>query len=71
MLETLLALSGLFRLISYWKRLLLYGSGLRLMECIRLRVKKVDFHYAQLTVRDSNRNITKYQVTRWLTPRTS
>lgn len=31
---------------------LLYGSGLRLMECIRLRVKDVDFHYKQITVRD-------------------
>ena len=31
---------------------LLYGSGLRLMECVRLRVKDVDFAYHQLTVRD-------------------
>lgn len=31
---------------------LLYGSGLRLMECVRLRVKDVDFAYAQITVRD-------------------
>ncbi len=31
---------------------LLYGSGLRLMECVRLRVKDVDFHYRQLVVRD-------------------
>ena len=31
---------------------LMYGSGMRLMECIRLRVKDVDFHYSQLTVRD-------------------
>src|SRR5437660_2038159 len=31
---------------------LLYGSGLRLMECVRLRVKDVDFAYAQVTVRD-------------------
>lgn len=31
---------------------LLYGSGLRLMECLRLRVKDVDFAYRQLTVRD-------------------
>ena len=31
---------------------LLYGSGLRLMECIRLRVKDIDFHYQQITVRD-------------------
>ena len=31
---------------------LLYGSGLRLMECVRLRVKDVDFSYARITVRD-------------------
>src|SRR5437588_6649324 len=32
---------------------LLYGSGLRLMECVRLRVKDVDFELAQITVRDA------------------
>jgi site-specific recombinase XerD len=31
---------------------LLYGSGLRLMECVRLRVKDIDFALAQITVRD-------------------
>lgn len=31
---------------------LLYGSGLRLMECVRLRVKDVDFAYAHIVVRD-------------------
>ncbi|MEN3332735.1 MAG: hypothetical protein V7641_2100 [Blastocatellia bacterium] len=31
---------------------LLYGSGLRLMECLRLRIKDIDFHYNQITVRD-------------------
>jgi integron integrase len=31
---------------------LLYGSGLRLMECVRLRVKDVDFAMRQITVRD-------------------
>ncbi|HWB46856.1 MAG TPA: integron integrase [Hyphomicrobiaceae bacterium] len=31
---------------------LLYGSGLRLMEALRLRVKDVDFEYAQIVVRD-------------------
>ncbi len=36
--------------------LLLYGSGLRLMECIRLRVKDVDFGYNQITVRDGKGN---------------
>jgi integron integrase len=31
---------------------LLYGSGLRLMECVRLRVKDVDFGYGRIMVRD-------------------
>ncbi|KAF0106959.1 MAG: putative transposase [Anaerolineaceae bacterium] len=31
---------------------LLYGSGLRLMECLRLRVKDIDFDNHQLIVRD-------------------
>jgi integron integrase len=31
---------------------LLYGAGLRLMECMRLRVQDVDFAYRQITVRD-------------------
>ena len=31
---------------------LLYGSGLRLMECLRLRVKDIDFTYGQVVVRD-------------------
>jgi integron integrase len=31
---------------------LLYGSGLRLLECLRLRVKDVDIQYLHITVRD-------------------
>jgi len=31
---------------------LLYGSGLRLMECVRLRVQDIDFDYGQLHVRN-------------------
>jgi len=31
---------------------LLYGTGLRLMECLRLRVKDIDFGRAEITVRD-------------------
>lgn len=31
---------------------LLYGSGLRLMECVRLRIKDIDFKFKQITVRD-------------------
>ncbi len=31
---------------------LLYGSGLRLMECVRLRTKDIEFAYAKIIVRD-------------------
>jgi len=31
---------------------LLYGNGLHLMECLRLRVKDVDFEQHQIIVRD-------------------
>ena len=31
---------------------LLYGTGIRLMECLRLRAKDIDFDYRQITVRD-------------------
>jgi integron integrase len=34
---------------------LLYGAGLRLMECLRLRVKDIDFAMRQITVRDGKR----------------
>ncbi len=30
---------------------LMYGSGLRLMECLRLRIKDIDFGYGQISVR--------------------
>ncbi len=35
---------------------LLYGSGIRLMECLRLRVKDVDFDRHQIIVRDTKGN---------------
>jgi len=41
-------MSGDHRLMAQ----LLYGSGLRLMECLRLRVKDLDFAQHQLTIRD-------------------
>lgn len=31
---------------------LLYGAGLRVMECLRLRVKDIDLSYRQILVRD-------------------
>ncbi|MEN8176920.1 MAG: integron integrase, partial [Pseudomonadota bacterium] len=36
---------------SWLMAALLYGTGMRLMECVRLRVLDVDFAYAQITVR--------------------
>jgi integron integrase len=41
-------LTGLHQLMAQ----LLYGSGLRLMECVRLRVKDVDFAQHLIVVRD-------------------
>ena len=41
-------LKGDYRLMGE----LLYGSGLRLMECLRLRIKDIDFGYGHITVRD-------------------
>lgn len=31
---------------------LIYGSGFRIMECLRLRVKDIDFHYKEIMIRD-------------------
>jgi integrase len=41
-------LDGTFKLMAQ----LLYGSGLRRMECVRLRIQDVDFEYQTITVRD-------------------
>src|SRR5207244_5428326 len=46
--KVLLAMSGLPQLVVK----LLYGSGLRLLEALRLRVHDLDFQMKQLTVRD-------------------
>jgi len=46
--SVLAQLDGTFGLMSN----LIYGSGMRLMECVRLRIKDIDFHYKQITVRD-------------------
>lgn len=40
-------LDGTYRLMAQ----LLYGSGLRLLECVRLRVKDIDFAQHQLVIR--------------------
>jgi integron integrase len=41
-------MTGVYRLMAQ----ILYGSGLRLMECLRLRVKDIDFNNHQIVVRD-------------------
>ena len=46
-LSLLAHLDGVSRLMAE----ILYGSGLRLMECIRLRVKDIDFNLNQIVVR--------------------
>ncbi|MCG8380984.1 MAG: integron integrase [Gammaproteobacteria bacterium] len=45
-------MSGLYSLMAG----LMYGTGMRLMECVRLRVKDVDFGYGTITVRDGKGN---------------
>jgi integron integrase len=47
-LAVLSRLSGVPRLMAK----LLYGSGLRLTECLRLRVKDIDMEHRQIIVRD-------------------
>jgi integron integrase len=46
--QVLSRMTGTPRLMAH----LLYGSGLRVMECARLRVKDVDLGYLQITLRD-------------------
>lgn len=41
-------LEGVFHLIGT----LMYGSGVRLIECLRLRVKDIDFAYEKINVRE-------------------
>jgi len=49
--ETAAVLSNL-KGVNWIMANLLYGAGLRLKECLRLRVKDLDFGYKQITVRD-------------------
>lgn len=50
--RVLLAMGGQQQLMAK----LLYGSGLRLMECVRLRVHDVDFAMGEIIVRDGKGN---------------
>jgi integron integrase len=47
-LKVIGAMDGIQKLMT----MLIYGSGLRQMECIRLRVKDIDFAMNQIVVRD-------------------
>jgi integron integrase len=38
--------------VRYLMATLLYGTGMRLMECVRLRVQDIDFAYLQIVIRD-------------------
>jgi len=46
------------QVLNQWKDvfglmgILMYGAGLRLIECLRLRVKDIDFTYKKITVRE-------------------
>lgn len=56
--QVLEQLKGTNRLIGN----LLYGSGLRLIEALRLRVKDLDFGYRQITVRDGKGGKDRFTV---------
>lgn len=45
------ALLGALEGTEWLMAMLLYGAGLRLMECLRLRVKDIDFSSNQMVVR--------------------
>jgi integrase len=42
--------------VSWIMAMVLYGSGLRLMECLRLRVKDIDLSRHEVLVRAGNGN---------------
>lgn len=46
--KVLSEMSGVHKLMAQ----ILYGGGLRLMECVQLRVKDIDFEYRQFVIRD-------------------
>jgi integrase len=56
--RVILAMSGIPQIVVK----LLYGSGLRLMEALRLRGKDLDFEMKQLTVRDGKGSKDRYTV---------
>ena len=46
--EVLARIKGMYGLMAN----MLYGTGMRLMECVRLRVKDVDFERGEILIRD-------------------
>jgi len=50
--QLLRQMDGIYQLVAR----LLYGTGMRIMEALRLRVQDVDFHYRQITVRNGKGN---------------
>lgn len=48
-MSVIVRMTGVYRIIAQ----ILYGSGLRLMECMRLRIKDVDFERRTITVRNT------------------
>jgi integron integrase len=52
MKQVLCRLHGVYHIIGY----LLYGSGMRLGECLRLRVKDIDFEMRTITLHETKSN---------------
>jgi integrase len=50
--EEVAAILGQLRGVFWLMASLMYGTGLRLLECASLRIKDVDFHRNEITVRD-------------------
>ena len=51
-MRLLAELDGVYSIVGR----LLYGGGLRLMECLRLRVKEIDFDHRIITLRETKSN---------------
>ncbi len=61
-------LSGDSKLMGY----IMYGSGLRISECISLRIQDIDFGYKQIIVRNAKgekERTTKYSISCSLNPK--